>query len=220
MKDPKTGQPPPFHPHEILVSCALEAELTILRRHVEGAHRMLVSGLGIENAGRGILQGLQKDAPGALVFTGTSGRIDSSVAVGEVIFPAQWCLEDGSCYQQSALLVNYLKGFGYRPRGSGVSVHRPVVTRRHRDRLSAKNSPLVCDMESAAVLRAASQAGVPAIALKVVSDKAESNIPEYHRDFEANMVRLAQHVQKLLNVLTDRASPEGGDPGTCSRCLY
>ena len=61
-------------------------------------------------------------------------------------------------------------------------------------------------MESASVLRVAAMTRVPAIALKVVSDRAESNISDYKKYFAANMHRLAEYLNNLMKVLADPSS--------------
>ena len=206
MKNRMLTQPPPFLPQEILIACAFHAEMDILKKHLGAPYRTLISGVGIENSARGTLHGLQQKRPGVLIFTGTSGVVDKTVPVGEVIFPEKWCFRNGRCYGQSISLLNYLKDFGYHPRGMGITVNQPVLTRRDRDQLSKKTEALVCDMESASVLRAAAMTGVPAIALKVVSDRAESNIPDYREYFTSNMNRLAEYLNNLMKVLTSPAN--------------
>lgn len=206
MKNRMLTQSPPFSPQEILIACACHAEMEILKKHLEVPCRTLISGVGIENSARGTLYGLEQKRPRALVFTGTSGAVDNTVAIGEIIFPKQWCFESGQCYGQSISLLDYLKDFGYHPQGMGLTVDQPVLTCRDRDRLSRETEALVCDMESASVLRVAAITGVPAVALKVVSDRAESNIPDYKKYFAANMNRLAEHLNHLMKVLTGPSS--------------
>jgi nucleoside phosphorylase len=180
--------------------------MEILKKHFEAPYRTLISGVGIENSARGTLHSLEQERPGVLIFTGTSGIVDETVSVGEVLFPKQWCFRNGRCYGQSILLLDYLKDFGYHPWGMGLTVNQPVLTRHDRDQLSRKTEALVCDMESASVLRVAAMIGVPAIALKVVSDRAESNIPDYRESFASNMNLLAEYLNNLMKVLTGPAN--------------
>ncbi len=206
MKNRMITQSPPFQPQEILIACAFHAEMKILKKHLEVPCRTLISGVGIENSARGTLHGLKQERPRVLIFTGTSGAVDKTVTIGEVIFPKHWCFKGGQCYGQSISVLDYLKDFGYHPRGMGLTVDQPILTCHDRAQLGRKTGALVCDMESASVLSIAAMTRVPAIALKVVADRAESNISDYKKSFAANMHRLAEYLNNLMKVLADPSS--------------
>jgi len=61
--------------------------------------------------------------------------------------------------------------------GRIATVETPVTSPAAKARLAARTAALAVDMESGAVLRAATEAGLPAVVLRVVLDPADRAIP-------------------------------------------
>ncbi len=119
--------------------------------------------------------------------------------MGQVVFPEEWCLEDGSCFPADAELTAMLRqGDGWEIEGCGLTVSTAVLRAKSRLVLYRKFGARICDMESAIALQVASKHRVPCIAPKIVSDTAQSDIGAFWREFDRNMDQLAQYLEKLL----------------------
>ncbi len=57
-------------------------------------------------------------------------------------------------------------------------------------------------MESAGVLAAARELQIPTLALKVVSDTADSGTDGYWREFNSNMECLGKYLRRMIRVLS------------------
>ena len=194
--------PQPCPVEQILVACALEKELEVLRSGLPERLQFLRTGLGCMRSCRQLEKKIRNAPPGAIIFAGTAGQLSPSVTSGQVIFPERWCFSDGRCYQQSTRISSSLAASGFPPRGVGLTVRRPVVTGEKRRCLHHKTGALVCDMESAGILSLAQKLAVPTVAIKVVSDTAESGIVGYWEEFSENLSLLTDYLGEVIRVLS------------------
>ena len=189
---------------ELLIACALKQESTALRERLQVGCRFLVTGLGAHRTQRSLETTFQSEPPSLLIFTGTAGQLDPSLRIGQVIFPQQWCLEDGSCFPADAELTSMLRdGGGWEIEGRGLTVSTAVLRAKSRLALYRKYGARICDMESAIALQVASRHGVPCLALKIVSDTAQSGISAFWSEFDSNMDQLAKYLDRLVACLGD-----------------
>ncbi len=166
--------------------------------------RFLVTGLGAHRTRKSLEVTLQSELPSLLIFTGTAGQLDPILRIGQVVFPQEWCLEDGSCFPADAELTSILRdGDGWEIEGRGLTVATAVVRARSRRALYGKSGARICDMESAIALQVASRHGVPCLAPKIVSDTAQSGISAFWREFDSNMDQLAKYLDRLIASLGD-----------------
>ena len=187
---------------ELLIACALKKELTALRGRLQVDCRFLVTGLGARRTRTNLEKSFQSNLPSLLIFTGTAGQLDPSLRIGQVIFPEEWCLKDGSCFPADPELTAMLRGSGgWEIAGRGLTVSTAVLRARSRLVLYRKSGARICDMESAVALEVASRHKVPCLAPKVVSDTAQSGIGAFWREFDSNMEQLAQYLNKLVGSL-------------------
>jgi nucleoside phosphorylase len=63
-------------------------------------------------------------------------------------------------------------------------------------------------MESAGILAAAGELQIPTLAVKIVSDTADTGIPGYWRDFHTNMERLGEYLQLMVRVISTEAASD------------
>ena len=194
--------PPPYPLEEILIACALEEELNVLRGCLPDSLQFLRTGLGSNRSRRRLEQWIRQRRPSAIIFAGTAGQLDPGVKLGAVIFPERWCFGDGRCYEQSSQLIPFLAARGFPTQGVGLTVSRPVLREGRRLRLHAESRALICDMESAGILAAARELQVSTLALKVVSDTANSGIAGYWREFNSNMERLGKYLRQMIRVIS------------------
>ena len=174
----------------------------MLRGCLPDSLQFLRTGLGSNRSRRRLEQRIRQRRPSAIIFAGTAGQLDPGVKLGAVIFPERWCFGDGRCYEQSSQLIPFLAARGFPTQGVGLTVSRPVLREGHRLRLHAESRALICDMESAGILAAARELQVSTLALKVVSDTANSGIAGYWREFNSNMERLGTYLRQLIRVIS------------------
>ena len=191
----------PVHPgkSELLVACALKQESTALQGRLQVDCRFLVTGLGAHRTRKSLESAFQSEPPSLLIFTGTAGQLDPSLGLGQVVFPQEWCLKDGSCFPADAELTSLLReGDGWEIEGCGLTVSTAVLRAKSRLALYRKFGARICDMESAFALQVASRYGVPCLAPKIVSDTAQSGISVFWREFDSNMDQLAKYLDNLI----------------------
>ena len=186
---------------ELLIACALEKELDILRDRLEVECQFLATGLGTERTRRTLERRFKCERPSLFLFTGTAGQLATSLQLGQVVFPVEWCFQSGSCFAADPQLTDVLRKQGWQISGRGLTVSFPVLRAKTRLSLHQGSGALVCDMESAVALQAASRYRIPSLAPKVISDTAHHPISTYWTEFENNMERLAKYLERLLECL-------------------
>ena len=194
--------PPPYPIEQILIACALGRELDVLRGCLPANLQFLRTGLGWNRSRRRLEQKARQGRPAAIIFAGTAGQLGPDVELGAVIFPERWCFGDGRCYEQSSEMVPFLAARGFSAQGVGITLRSPVLQAGRRLRLHEESGALICDMESAGVLAAGQQLHIPTLALKVVSDTADSGIAGYWREFDANMECLDEYLSRMIRALS------------------
>ena len=194
--------PPPYPIEQILIACALGKELDVLHACLPANLQFLCTGLGWNRSRRRLEQKVRQGRPAAIIFAGTAGQLSPGVELGAVIFPERWCFCDGRCYEQSSELIPFLAARGFPTEGAGITLSSPVLRAGLRLRLHEESGALICDMESAGVLAAARELQIPTLALKVVSDTADSGTDGYWREFNSNMECLGKYLRRMIRVLS------------------
>jgi nucleoside phosphorylase len=189
--------------NRLLIACALKKESTALQRRLQVDCRFLVTGLGAHRTRKSLEGAFQSEPPSLLIFTGTAGQLDPSLELGQVVFPQEWCLKDGSCFPADAELTSLLReGGGWEIEGCGLTVSTAVLRAKTRLALYRKFGARICDLESALALQVATKYGVPCLAPKIVSDTAQSGISAFWREFDSNMDQLAKYLDKLVAAIS------------------
>lgn len=164
--------------------------------------RCVTTGMGGRRSRAFLLKELAERPPSFLIFTGAAGALSPQVSLGQVILPESWALEDGRRFSGSVLLREKLQEIpNLLSPGLGLTVNRPVLRPRTRTRLHRETGALICDMEAAHALEAARIRQVPALALKVVSDTAESNLLDFWRQLDRNLELLRGQLNLVLEKL-------------------
>ena len=202
---PSLVVPPPYPIKQILIACALKEELNVLRGCLPENLQFLRTGLGWHRSRRRLEQRVRQRRSSLIIFGGTAGQLDPGVELGTVVFPERWCFGDGRCYEQSSELIPFLAARGFPTQGVGLTVSRPVLRAGRRLRLHAESRALICDMESAGILAEARELQISTLALKVVSDTADSGTAGYWKDFNSNMECLGEYLGQMIRVLSTNA---------------
>jgi adenosylhomocysteine nucleosidase len=165
----------------VLVLTAVDVEARGLARHlglapVPGAAAPHFAGGAIELATVG-LGGARLDERAAgwraadlVVSAGACGGLAPSLAVGALVVPA--VVVDGTGERWPAATLPRLPGAG-----ALLTVREVVESAAQKARLWMETGALAVDMESAAIMAWARARGVPAAAVRAVSDDAGRGIP-------------------------------------------
>jgi len=134
----------------------------------------------------------------ALIVAGLAGGLNSKLGVGDAaiydrcldvrkIEPA--CDEIASIVSDdslSAFLDGALRAAGVVAiRGAGLTVDRIVTMANEKRALGLRTGANTVDMETFAIWAAAKQIGVPIAALRIVSDDAAGDLPDFNRAYTA-----------------------------------
>ncbi|MDA2933680.1 hypothetical protein MYX82_05000 [Acidobacteria bacterium AH-259-D05] len=189
----------------LLIACALKKESFALRQRLRLDCQFSVTGLGAERTRNSLKNTFELKLPSLLIFTGTAGQLDPALKIGKVVLPAEWCLEDGSCFPMDSRVKAVLKKSGdWDISDRGLTVSAPVLRAKSRRTLYQKYGAQICDMESAIALQVAGKYAVPCLAPKIVSDTADSGLLAFWKSFDRNMDQLARYLESLLGDLKNR----------------
>ncbi|GEM_PF-1249767 len=197
----------------ILVACALKRECSALRRELTAhnqagsppAYRLdfLITGIGLSRTQASLLDHFSRTEPkpSLMVFTGTAGQLDPSLAMGETVCPASWALSTGEEYEVTNSVADRLRSCGFEVSGRALTVRRPVLRASSRAQCFKEAGARICDMEAFGALKIASLCGVPCIAPKVVSDTGDASFLAFWAHFDRNMARLAEYLRAILPIV-------------------
>jgi adenosylhomocysteine nucleosidase len=181
----------------IAVVCAVPAERRALAGLADGRLRVHVSGIGAANAAR-TAAAVAGEAPEALISAGFCGALAGDLRVGDLV-AADVVVDErtGDRFAADPRLLAAAPG----RRGAMVSAERVARTPADRARLEG----LAVDMESAALARAAGDAGIPFLALRAVTDERHHRLPDFDRVMNAagrltpgaGLVHFALHPREL-----------------------
>jgi adenosylhomocysteine nucleosidase len=175
-------------------------------------------GMGPEKASA-CARALLQEGVSTLLCVGAAGAVDESLKVGDLVI-AEWVLpaEDNQApipcdadWIERARDLADRKGFSVAS-GGLVSVSRPVTSPQDKARLARETNALAVDMESAA---AAQAAGVPFLALRVITDDARTALPDFRAGWKnpgwllaqgAGFLARAGSMRRALHWLQDFAS--------------
>jgi len=137
-----------------------------------------VAGADPEHAYRAAIR-LAGEGVSALASVGVAAGLRADLRAGAVIIgTAVTSPEDsGVVYCDDDLIGRLSRALPRVRAGVIVTVARPVTSSKEKVDLTRGREALAADMESAAVLRAAAEAGLPAAVLRVVLDPADRAIP-------------------------------------------
>jgi nucleoside phosphorylase len=128
-----------------------------------------------------------KSKPDVILVIGLCGGLSASLSEGRIVAYTDCLSTDRakpplSCSPSITDAVTQLLSSSSMPCDRVVGVTSPRIATNRDQRLSlAKSGATVVDMESYAILEAASRAGVPAAVLRVVSDSVDRELPDLNR---------------------------------------
>jgi hopanoid-associated phosphorylase len=130
---------------------------------------------------RALLDGLVPSRYSAVVSFGISGGLDPALNCGDVVIATQITSDSDVWPMAAALagaLADRLSALGTSvSRAAVAGVNAPVMDAAGKATLRTKTGAAAVDMESHMVARFAAAAGLPACAVRVISDPAERSLP-------------------------------------------
>jgi nucleoside phosphorylase len=156
-------------PASLLVCFAVEEEARAFRARASGlAHvRVLITGIGQENAKRAMTAALASSPPPATVVTsGFAGGLDPALETGTVLFEAD----------SGFPLLSALRASGAR--SAVFHCAAAIVTSASQKRwLGHQTGAAAVEMESALIRAACHTRGIPSATVRVISDAADEDLP-------------------------------------------
>lgn len=182
----------------LVVALAVEAHSLLGRRHwrridqrpiyyrdLDDGTRLICicSGMGMDNAFSAALWLIDQGVTG-LAIMGVAGGLDPALKTGDLVL-ADMVFEDRGkkdpiwnadpICAELALGALAARGIPVK-RGSIITTRRAVITVDEKKTLYKQSRALAVDMESAAVARAAGQAGLPFFVLRAICDAANQSV--------------------------------------------
>jgi adenosylhomocysteine nucleosidase len=145
---------------------------------------VILTGMGPANATRAVTAALETSAPYTIcICSGFCGGLKAEVQVGDIV--AARTVRDGRTNKMvecSKGLVKHAISDGSTVAKTLISAEEIVATAEGKSRLAPYAEAV--DMESYSVLAAASKARIPGVAIRVVSDRFDQDMP---MDFSATV---------------------------------
>lgn len=147
--------------------------------------KLYLSGVGLDRA-ESACRALLEEGAEALLSWGTCGALQPGLGAGDLILPRQICVSDGATFTTDAAwrqrlctaLPERLQPASQASLYSGPQILATPQQKAER----AATGAVAVDMESAAVARAALQAGIPLLVVRVVVDAADRRLPQLAMD--------------------------------------
>ncbi|MDB4954951.1 MAG: hypothetical protein JWO36_2520 [Myxococcales bacterium] len=147
-----------------------------------GDDRVIACAVGV---GGGAAHVIAAEQPRLVVSCGFSGALDASLGPGDLVLGSSVCDESGESFTAAASVLRItrqaLAGQVRVAEGELLCATR-VATTREDKRMLARPGRLAVDLESWAAACAAEQAGIPWLALRVVLDPLDVDLPAFTRE--------------------------------------
>ncbi len=166
---------------------------------------ILQSGMGAVGFADRLAKHLTNNHYDALIVTGLAGGLDPQLRVGAAVIydlcydaraidltSLEWPgREEVAAIAGDSRLSDFLSGALTRSRlsfarTSGITVGRIVTEAKEKLALGSHYGAAAVDMETYEALSACALLGLPAAALRIISDEAERDIPDFNRVYNDN----------------------------------
>lgn len=181
----------------ILIVTAMKEERDAILRHAQGARpggggcveariggaavAVAATGSGPKNARRESARLCKALHPAALLGAGVAAALSGGLEVGDLLASRRVRDNGGDLAPPDERLLSRALAAGARA-GTLFAVDRPAVTAREKADLAAlanSGDPAAADMESSAWAATASEAGIPYLIVRSISDRAAEPLPDY-----------------------------------------
>ena len=165
------------------VSGAKSPDANVSENRSAGGFKAFPIGVGPDNAVRHTSFICRKEHPlRALVIVGFAGGLDDRLLPGDLVLVDEVVDAQSStrysCDPDLLAVSERVRLSGFQiERGLCVSVHQVLIQAAEKRTLAAKTGAIVVDMESAGAAEAAARNGVPWIAVRVITDGLNDDLP-------------------------------------------
>ncbi|MGC1416928.1 MAG: hypothetical protein WA817_16700 [Candidatus Acidiferrum sp.] len=136
---------------------------------------VLLTGMGGESAAKA-MSSIPIDLHDLCISTGLAGSLDAALLPGDIVVArASEASNRDSEATSDGILVDLAASSGAKPVQVSVTSEKIAKTAEEKEELSRKGS--IVEMESAHILAAAMQRGVPCVAVRAISDAADEDLP-------------------------------------------
>ena len=155
-------------PPAILVCFAVEEEARPFRKAAQNypTIRILITGIGRDNARRAMIKALADGTPDTVLTCGFAGGLNPALPRGTVLFAG----EDNFPHAKR------LKEAGAEP-GSFHSANRVLITTAEKKAAREAMGADAVEMESDTILQICEEASIPFATVRVISDAADETLP-------------------------------------------
>ncbi|MGH9840449.1 MAG: hypothetical protein ACREEM_16855 [Blastocatellia bacterium] len=176
---------------------------------------VLKAGMGATGFAARFESQLTINAHDALIVAGLAGGLDSKLRVGDAVVYDR-CLDAGKDAKKieptrdeiasivsddplSEFVIGALRASGVATsRAAGITVDRIVTQAKEKLALGVRFGVSAVDMETFEIWDAARQAGVPVAALRIISDDAAGDIPDFNRAYAADGRMIATQMAAVM----------------------
>ena len=138
---------------------------------------LVVSGAGDARAYSAAREAVRSLSPTAYISVGLSGGLAGGLKPGEVVLGESTGFATGKRYQaDKAVLDRVIAAVACRV-GPLLASERVIVTAAQKRAAGAATMCMAVDMETCGAARAASEAGVPFLAIRAISDTVDEDLP-------------------------------------------
>jgi adenosylhomocysteine nucleosidase len=165
----------PFVPYEF-ENWERRREFDLLKANVgRDEVTVLLTGIGAQSAVKAI-SSIPIELHDLCISTGLAGSLDPSLVPGDVVVAGALETLGQSCKATSdPTLVHLAVASGAKPVQLSLTSEKIVATAEEKEELSRKGT--IVEMESTHILAAATQRGVPGVAVRAISDAADEDLP-------------------------------------------
>ncbi len=151
-----------------LVCFAVKEEAKHFRKTARNypAVRILVTGIGHDNARRLTIEALNISRPEAVLTCGFAGGLNPALPRGTVLFAGENNFAHTEC----------LKKAGAKP-GTFHCADRVLITKAEKEVVREATGADAVEMESGTIWQVCEEASIPCATVRVISDAADENLP-------------------------------------------
>lgn len=160
------------------VVTGLAKEAACLRRSGAAEMPMVHAAAGRPEEAAAAARSMAAHGASGLVSFGVAGGLDPSLGAGVIVIASSVIGPDGAAIQAHEPWVKaLLRVDGAFDSGAVFGSDRPVMTALDKRRLFRRHGALAVDMESHPVAAAATDAGIPFVAIRAIGDPAGRSVP-------------------------------------------
>ncbi|MEP7274200.1 MAG: hypothetical protein ABI882_22085, partial [Acidobacteriota bacterium] len=173
------------------------AAANVLKRLPQHDVVLIKSGIGAVGFESVFADRLASADIGRVIMTGLCGALSEDLRKGDIVLYDR-CRNLTDEIELDRELSAKLASTFTPVRGTGLTVTRVVAEASEKKRLRAEYGALAVDMETFIVASACKEQGVPVAALRVVSDEADEDLPDFNRALSDHGEMIARRVPGVL----------------------